>query len=121
MPGRLMTDVMDSARGLAASGMLVDLFRLPHGVGERHHLKTVETNAQGGTDAPLLEGDAFMPATYELLFHVGRYFKANRVPIVATPFLDVVPVRFTITDAGRGYRVSLLASPLSYTVQAATT
>jgi 5-hydroxyisourate hydrolase-like protein (transthyretin family) len=121
MPGRLMTEVIDSARGVPASGMLIDLFRLPRGVGERHHLKTVETNQGGGTDAPLVEGDALVPATYELLFHVGRYFKAQRVPLAATPFLDVVPVRFAIADAARGYRLTLLAGPLSYTIQAATT
>jgi 5-hydroxyisourate hydrolase len=115
MPGRLTAEVVDAARGLPAANMLVDLFRLPHGAGERHHLRTVETNAGGGTDGPLLEGDEFIAATYELLFHVGRYFKAQHVTADGAPFLDVIPVRFSVADAGREHEVSLLASPWFYT------
>jgi 5-hydroxyisourate hydrolase len=116
MPGRLQLEIIDSVRGVPAAGMLVDLFRLDHGIGERHHLRTVETNEQGGTDAVLIEGEAFVPATYELLCHVGRYFEAHRVAVRAGPFVDVVPVRFAISDTSRSYRVSLLTGPCSYTV-----
>ena len=116
MPGSLATSVVDAVRGAPAAGMLVDLFRLPRGHGERRHLRTIETDAAGAVPEPLLAGDEFVPATYELLFHVGRYFKAQRVPLEDAPFLDVIPVRFTIADAGRDYRLALLASPWHYTV-----
>ncbi len=116
MSGSLTTAVIDIFRGTPAKGMLVDLFRLPRGVGERHHLKTIETNDQGAIDTPLLEGDALAPATYELLYHIGRYFKAQRVTLDDGPFLDVVPVRFSITDPNRAYHLALLSTPSSYTV-----
>ncbi len=116
MSGSLTTAVVDVLRGAPAKGMLVDLFRLPHGVGERHHLRTIETNDRGAFDTPLLQADALMPATYELLYHIGRYFKAQRVPHDDGPFLDVVPVRFSIADPNRAYQLTLLATPSAYTV-----
>lgn len=71
-------------------------------------LKTVATNRDGRTDEPLLEGDELRAGTYELVFHVGAYFRAGG-------FLDLVPVRFAITDAAAHYHVPLLCSPYGYT------
>src|SRR6266852_1060716 len=77
MPATLTTAVIDALRGAPAKGMLVDVFRLPRGAGERRHLRTIETNDKGTVDAPLIAGDDLVvPATYELLYHIGRYFKA---------------------------------------------
>jgi 5-hydroxyisourate hydrolase len=104
--GKLTTHVLDTASGRPGAGIEVDLSSL---VGQQWRvLKTVRTNADGRTDAPLLEGDAFRPGAYELLFHVGSYFKAQG-------FLDLVPVRFVVTEAGAHYHVPLLCSPWGYT------
>lgn len=96
--------------------MLVDLFRLPGSGGERRHLKTIETNSEGGVAAPLLAGDEFQPAIYELFYHIGRYFKAQRMALEEAPFLDVVPVRFALSDPTRPCHVALVVSPLAYTM-----
>ncbi len=114
--GRLSTAVIDALRGAPADGMLVDLFRLPRAAGERHHLCTVETAAADKVATTLLEGDAMIPASYELLFHVGRYFKAQRVALEGAPFLDVIPVRFSIADGSQPHHLTLLTSPWAYTV-----
>lgn len=114
--GGLTTAVIDAEAGIPAAGMLIDLFRVARDVGERQHLRTVETNPQGAIAEPLLAGAAFEAVTYELLFHVGRYFKARRVPLDEGPFLNVVPVRFSIADPTRHYHVTLLTGPWSYTV-----
>ncbi|HLA63528.1 MAG TPA: hydroxyisourate hydrolase [Rhodothermales bacterium] len=110
MPGRLSTHVLDTAHGRPAAGITVELWR--DGV----LLSTVQTNADGRTDAPLLIGDALQAGTYELVFHVGPYFAAlapdGAAPTV--PFLDRVPVRFGIADAEAGYHVPLLVSPWAY-------
>jgi 5-hydroxyisourate hydrolase len=116
MQAILTTAVIDALRGTPAKGMLVDLFRLPRSVGERRHLRTIETNDNGGVDTPLLAGDDFVPASYELLYHIGRYFKAQRVALDDAPFLDVVPLRFALSDATRGCHVALVVTPLSYTM-----
>ena len=68
----------------------------------------VKTNVDGRTDAPLLEGDRFRAATYQLVFNVGAYFQG-------AGFLDFVPIRFVIKDASAHYHVPLLCSPWAYT------
>jgi 5-hydroxyisourate hydrolase len=104
--GKLTTHVLDTANGCPGAGITVDLSMLQGG--EWKLLKTVRTNAGGRTDAPLLEGDKFRAATYQLVFHLGKYFESQG-------FLDLVPVRFVITDAAAHYHVPLLCSPWSYT------
>jgi len=113
MAGGLTAAVIDTLCGQPAAGMLIDLFRLQHGKGQRQHLRTVESAAAGST---LIEGDPLVPATYELLFHVGRYFKGQRVVLDQAAFIDVIPVRFTVTHPAHAHHLTLLASPWSYTV-----
>ena len=102
MSGRLTTHVLDTARGRPAAGIPVELARLDGG--RREVVATTTTNADGRTDAPLL--DAPEPGTYELTFDVGEHFDEG--------FLGRVPVRFTIADAASHYHVPLLVSPWSY-------
>ena len=119
MSGRLTTQVIDSVRGVPAGGLLVDLFEWPPGGAERRHVKTVETNATGSTDGALVEGDALHPATFELLFHIGRYFKLGGVPPADGLELDVVPVRFTITGRECGLLHFLRGRPRFFAVYSA--
>jgi 5-hydroxyisourate hydrolase len=116
MAGGLTAAVIDTVRGAPATGMLIDLFRLEHGRGQRHHLRTVESAAPGAAAATLIEAEALLPGTYELLFHVGRYFKAQRAPPGEAVFSEVIPVRLIIADTTRPHQLTLLAGPSSYTV-----
>jgi 5-hydroxyisourate hydrolase len=104
MSGRLTTHVLDTARGRPAAGIPVELARVDGD--RREHLRSVATNADGRTDQPLLAGEELQAGTYELTFAVGEHFGEG--------FLDRVPVRFTIEDAGAHYHVPLLVSPWSY-------
>jgi 5-hydroxyisourate hydrolase len=113
MTGRLTTHVLDTARGRPAAGIQVDLFRLDPG-GGRHHVASVSTNAGGRTDAALLEGERLAVGSYELVFHVGAYFRREGVATVEPPFLDTVPIRFGIARPDEDYHVPLLVSPWSY-------
>jgi 5-hydroxyisourate hydrolase len=113
MPGRLTTHVLDTAQGCPAAGMDIELWALDP-AGERRMLKTVRTNADGRTDAPLLAGEEFAPGGYELVFAVGAYFAAQGAATARPPFLDRVPVRFGIADAAGHYHVPLLTSPWAY-------
>jgi 5-hydroxyisourate hydrolase len=111
LSGRLTTHVLDTARGRPAAGMNIELFRLDGG--SRLPLKTVETNADGRTDEPLLEGEEMRSGTYEIVFGVGEYF-AGFEGVSDPAFLDRVPVRFSLADPSARYHVPLLASPWSY-------
>jgi len=110
--GRLTTHVLDTARGTPGVGMTIDFFRLEPG--GRSLVKSATTNNDGRTDEPLLDGAAFEVGTYELVFHVGAYFRAIGEPISDPPFLDEVPIRVSLADADSHYHVPLLASPWSY-------
>jgi 5-hydroxyisourate hydrolase len=72
---------------------------------------SLETNADGRTEAPLMAGDSFASGTYELVFHIGAYFR--RVG-GSSPFLDLVPVRVTLSEPDGHYHVPLLVSMWSY-------
>jgi 5-hydroxyisourate hydrolase len=110
--GRLTTHVLDTARGVPAAGMKIELYALAGG--GRRLVASVVTNAQGRTDAALLEGHSFVVGTYELVFAVGAYFRAGGAALADPPFLDEVPLRFGIADPNAHYHVPLLASPWSY-------
>jgi 5-hydroxyisourate hydrolase len=111
--GRLSTHVLDIQAGSPAAGMAIDLLRIgPDGVAEQ--LKSVRTNADGRTDAPLLGAGELAPGVYELRFHAGDHFRKTGAPLPEPAFLDVVPIRFGVADASGHYHVPLLVSPWAY-------
>ena len=108
--GRLTTHVLDTAHGRPAAGIAVELYAVS---GKPRHITTVTTNQDGRTDHPLLEGDAFEPGTWELVFSVGDYFTRSGIPVSDPPFFDRVTIRFSISTDTH-YHVPLLVSPWSY-------
>ncbi|MBX9591402.1 MAG: hydroxyisourate hydrolase [Hyphomonadaceae bacterium] len=111
--GRLSTHVLDTTSGRPAAGVVIELHRLAEG--DRWQLvRRTETNADGRTDAPLLSASDFSIGTYMLSFHIGDYFRRQAVPTAEPPFLDIVPLRFTISEPDGHYHVPLLATPWSY-------
>ena len=111
--GRLSTHVLDTYAGHPAAGVTIDLGRITP-QGDFQLIKTVTTNADGRTDAPMLIGADYQPGTYELRFHIGDYFRRNKVSLPEPAFLDIVPLRFGMNEPDGHYHVPLLASPWSY-------
>ena len=107
--GTLTTHVLDIARGAPAAGIRIELFR----EGVAAPLARAIAKADGRTEASLLEGDAFLPGRYRIVFHVGDYFR-SRGHADAGLFLEEVPVAFVIGDREARYHVPLLVSPWSY-------
>jgi len=110
--GRLSTHVLDTANGKPALGVAIELYAI-EGDSRRLVVQT-RTNADGRTDAPLLIGDAYRTGSYELVFGVGDYFRGRGTPTADPPFLDRVPIRFTLAEPDGHYHVPLLVSPWSY-------
>nr|CAA6806302.1 MAG: 5-hydroxyisourate hydrolase [uncultured Thiotrichaceae bacterium] len=107
---RLTTHVLDTAKGKPGSNIKIELYSLQNG---RELIKTLTTNSDGRTDEPLLEGDAFNHGQWELVFHVGNYFSETQNTDATMPFLDEIPLRFSISSDAH-YHVPLLVSPWSY-------
>lgn len=114
MPGKLTTHVLDTAQGRPAAGMEIELWGLSQS-GERTLVKNAHTNGDGRIDdGALIEGEEFTAGTYELIFMVGDYFAGQEVTTSNPPFLDRVPVRFTVAATDAHYHVPLLVSPWAY-------
>lgn len=108
--GRLTTHILDTANGVPAADVSIRLFAVG---ASREQLTSAVTNADGRSDAPLLEGDAMASGSYELEFDIGPYF-ASHGNVTADPaFLDTVVIRFSVS-ADEHYHVPLLVSPWSY-------
>ncbi len=111
MTGYLTTHVLDTARGCPAEGLKIELFRLD---GEtRTLLKTLATNSDGRTDEQILPAGEFAPGSYELVFHAGGNLGATGTAPQDPRFLDVIPIRFGMSEASH-YHVPLLLSPFGY-------
>ncbi|MDD9271399.1 hydroxyisourate hydrolase [Paenibacillus sp. GCM10023248] len=112
MSAGLTTHVLDISQGRPAQNVRIDLYRLHDGAAEL--LRTEHTNADGRLPGPMLGGEAFQPGTYELLFHVGDYYRQAGVEMADPPFLDRVPIRFGVASADTHYHVPILIAPWGY-------
>jgi hydroxyisourate hydrolase len=109
----LSTHVLDNVRGGPASGVSIELFSvMPDGA--RNALARASTNSDGRTDAPLISPADARVGTYEIVFHVGEYFRRTGANVAEPPFLDTIPIRFSIADPKAHYHVPLLVTPWSY-------
>ena len=111
--GKLTTHVLDTASGKPAIGMQIELSVL-EGVAWKK-LKSLQTNAGGRTDEPLLEGAALKAGQYRLTFDVSSYYRKVGTILADPSFLDRVPLRFGIDDPGEHCHVPLLCTPWGYT------
>jgi 2-oxo-4-hydroxy-4-carboxy-5-ureidoimidazoline decarboxylase len=111
--GRLSTHVLDTHNGKPAAGIAVELVELSTLGTSRVVTRTV-TNSDGRTDAPLIGGRPVPIGRYELRFSVGEYFAARGVPMSDPPFLDEIPLRFSVSEPEGHLHVPLLVTPWSY-------
>lgn len=106
---KITTHVLDTASGRPAENVFLVLTRLSDGV----VLAERRTNADGRLDSPLLEGAAHIGGVFEIAFHAGDYLRAAGIALPDTPFLDVIPIRFGISEDAH-YHVPLLLSPYGF-------
>jgi 2-oxo-4-hydroxy-4-carboxy-5-ureidoimidazoline decarboxylase len=111
--GRLSTHVLDTHSGKPAAGIAVELREIAALGASRVIARTV-TNHDGRTDAPLIGGRPVPIGTYELTFSTASYFAARDVPLSDPPFLDVIPLRFSVSDPEGHLHVPLLVTPWSF-------
>lgn len=111
--GRLSTHVLDTHGGRPAEGIAVELVELSQLGASRVVARTV-TNHDGRTEMPLIGGRPVPIGRYELTFKVGAYFAARKVPMSDPPFLDEIPLRFSVYEPEGHLHVPLLVTPWSY-------
>jgi 5-hydroxyisourate hydrolase len=112
MAGKLTTHILDTARGLPASGIEIKLWSIdPNSPHLPILIKSVITNSDGR--APLLSDGELKTGVYELVFAIADYF-SEFYESNSLPFLDQVPIRFGVANPDQNYHVPLLISPWSY-------
>jgi 2-oxo-4-hydroxy-4-carboxy-5-ureidoimidazoline decarboxylase len=111
--GRLSTHVLDTHSGKPAAGIPVELVELS-ALGENRIVTRTLTNHDGRTDQPLIGGRPVPIGNYELRFNVASYFASRNVPMSDPPFLDSIPLRFSVADPEGHLHVPLLVTPWSY-------
>jgi 2-oxo-4-hydroxy-4-carboxy-5-ureidoimidazoline decarboxylase len=111
--GRLSTHVLDTHSGKPAAGISVVLTELSD-LGEARVVARAITNRDGRTDQPLIGGRPVPIGRYELMFAVGTYFAGRGVSLSDPPFLDQIPLRFSVSDPEGHLHVPLLVTPWSY-------
>lgn len=111
--GKLTTHVLDISVGKPASGMTIELWKIDKD-GERTKIVTVKTNIDGRTNDPLIEGETMKAGEYMLVFYVRDYFKTLSDEPNPSPFLNTVPVQFTISNPIDNYHVPLVMTPWAY-------
>lgn len=109
--GQLTTHVLDTHLGKPAQGLVIELWAL---LEWPRLLKSVTTNVDGRVDEPLLEGLSFVTGTYEIRFLAADYLRKTGATLAAPPFLDVIPIRFSIASIAEHYHVPLLLSAHGY-------
>lgn len=110
--GRLTTHVLDTALGRPAEGMQIELFRMEGG--DWVSIRSVITNFDGRVDGPMLLGTEMRTGIYKLVFHAGDYLRETNEKLPDPAFLDVIPIRFGISDPESHYHVPLLISAYGY-------
>jgi len=111
--GRLSTHVLDTHGGRPAAGMAIELVELSE-LGASRVVTRAITNADGRTDRPLIGGRPVPIGRYELTFGVGDYFTRRHVVTSDPPFLDSIPLRFSVSEPEGHLHVPLLVTPWSY-------
>jgi 5-hydroxyisourate hydrolase len=112
MPGYLTTHVLDVALGKPAVGIRYRLYRM---AGESRTLMSEgATNADGRADTPLLTPQTIQPGPYALQYDAAAYHRSAGIALLDPPFLDIVELRFSVSELDQHYHIPLLLAPYSY-------
>jgi 5-hydroxyisourate hydrolase len=103
MPG-ISIHVVDVSRGVVAAGMRVELLY------DGKHVAEGTLSSKG-----LIEvGDRAKTGFYEAIFHVGDWYRHQRITLPSPPFLEVVTYRFGISDPDQHYHLPFKCTPWGY-------
>jgi 5-hydroxyisourate hydrolase len=106
MAGGISIHVFDVSRGIAASGLRVEVRGL-----DGKMLVDAQTSAQGTLDCPTTA-----TGLYEALFHVGDWYRTQGVAVPKPAFLEIVPYRFGVADLAQHYHLPLKMTPWGFSL-----
>ncbi len=108
--GTINTNVFNAVSGRYAEGMKVELFEVRGDA--LHSVSEATIDAAGRAD--LVSGRPLVVGQYELRFQIADYFRSQGVRVGDPPYLDYVPVRFSVDTPSGHYHVPLICTPWSF-------
>jgi len=109
MPG-VSIHVVDVSRGVVAAGMKVELYALEP---NRRLIASGQAGKAGSLEDGALAG-RFSAGAYEAVFHVGDWYRTQKVALPEVPFLDIIAYRFGIADPEQHYHLPFKFTPWGY-------
>ncbi|MFN0303490.1 MAG: hydroxyisourate hydrolase [Burkholderiales bacterium] len=109
MPG-VSIHVVDVSRGVVARGLRVEVFA----TAPDRRLIASGAIAENGVLNDAALAATFEHGHYEAVFHIADFYRSAKVPLPATPFLDVVTYRFGIADSRQHYHLPFKMTPWGY-------
>ena len=112
MAGGISIHVYDVSRGVPAAGLRVELKGPAGGT-----LAAGAVGATGAFDHPTVRGEGLREiGLYEVLFHVGAWYRAQGVALPKPAFLEIVPYGFGIADLAQHYHLPLKMTPWGFSL-----
>jgi 5-hydroxyisourate hydrolase len=109
---KLTVHVLDMASGNSAHGMRLSLIRIQP---FEKRLAECFTAADGRCAPAVIEGDAFIPAKYRLVFELEEYFLKQGLISGQTAFMSQAIIEFQ-AHPNQNYHIPLVITPFSYSV-----
>jgi 5-hydroxyisourate hydrolase len=111
-PGGISIHAFDVSRGIAAADLRVEL-KAPDG----RLLADGKIGATGALDHPIVRGDGLTATgTYEAIFHIGDWYRAQGVAVPTPAFLEKAPYRFGVADLAQHYHLPLKMTPWGFSL-----
>jgi 5-hydroxyisourate hydrolase len=104
----LRIHVLDALRGAEAEGLRVEVFRL----GQRAEKRcSGRLGTDGALADPALSGGGLEAGEYEVVFHLGEYYRGTQRGGSKPSFLESVTLRLGIADPKCSYDLPLRINP----------
>lgn len=108
--GGISIHAVDVSTGRVAQGLGVELHRLSP---EPLRVAAGKIGANGLLDHPSASGAGIIAGLYEVRFDLGEFFTGQGRE---APFLDEVPFRFSVRDAGEHYHLPFKFTPFGFSL-----
>lgn len=115
--GRFTIHVVDATRDLPAAGLRVDVYVLGGNAAKLCH---AEVGEDGLITDPAINGP-LEAGEYEVMLHIGDYYRRLGHELPAIPLLDAVPFRVGIACADVPVHLRFRIAPRRFSLACATT
>ncbi|MCF6273619.1 MAG: hydroxyisourate hydrolase [Rhodobacteraceae bacterium] len=113
---QLTLSFFDNTRGTPISGIDIELQKVHEG--KWRVLSQLSTGIDGKVSISESEANDDLSGYYEATARIGSYFLDAGYVLPTLKFIDVVPIRFGIPEAGTDTTLTISVTPFGYSLQA---